>query len=111
MADAPDLTRARCVVHARREAAARCPECRRFFCRECVTEHGDRAICAACLGRLAGAGAERGRKSFQAVARAGQILLGIFAAWFFFYMVGEFLSSLPDAFHETSRGTGVPGPP
>jgi uncharacterized paraquat-inducible protein A len=111
VADAPDLTRARCVVHEQREAAARCPECRRFFCRECVTEHGDRAICAGCLEHLAATGAERGRRSFQAVARAGQILLGIFVAWFFFYMVGEFLSSLPDTFHETSRGTGVPGPP
>ena len=111
MADTVDLTRARCSVHGQREAAARCPECRRFFCRECVTEHGDRAICAACLERLARTGAERGRKSFQVVVRAAQVLLGIFAAWFFFYLVGAFLSSLPDTFHETSRGTGVPGPP
>jgi uncharacterized paraquat-inducible protein A len=111
VADAADLIRARCVVHARREAAARCPECRRFFCRECVTEHGDRAICAACLDRLARTGADRRRTSFLAAARAGQVLLGIVAAWFFFYMVGEFLSSLPDTFHETSRGTGAPGPP
>ena len=100
-----------CWNHEAREAVCRCPECGRSYCRECVTEHGDRAICAACLDRLARTGVERGRNSFRAVVRGGQILLGIFTAWFFFYMVGEFLSSLPDAFHETSRGTGAPGPP
>ena len=111
MADSPDLTRTRCSVHVQREAAARCPECRHFFCRECVTEHGDRAICADCLGRLARTGIHGGRRSFHLFVRAAQILLGILTAWFFFYMVGAFLSSLPDNFHETSRGTGVPGPP
>ena len=110
MADASDLTRARCVVHAQREAAARCPECRGFYCRECVTEHGDRAICAACLERLARTGRSRRPQSFRTVALAAQVLIGIFAAWFFFYVVGEFLSSLPDTFHETSRGTAG-GPP
>jgi hypothetical protein len=111
VADATDLIQARCFVHPQREAAARCPECRNFFCRECVTEHGFRAICAACLGRLARAGAVRDRTPWLAAGRAAQILVGLFAAWFFFYMVGEFLSSLPDRFHETSRAAGAADPP
>src|SRR5438132_254763 len=53
------LARQRCLNHLNREAVARCPECKRFFCRECVTEHEDRLICAACLKKLAKATARR----------------------------------------------------
>ena len=34
-----NLIHQRCSNHPGREAAVRCPECGRFFCRECVTEH------------------------------------------------------------------------
>jgi hypothetical protein len=43
----------RCFNHGMREAAARCPECGRFYCRECITEHDDRVLCSACLKKLA----------------------------------------------------------
>ena len=43
------LAHQRCFHHSLREAVARCPECRQFYCRECVTEHDDRMFCAACL--------------------------------------------------------------
>lgn len=111
MADASGLIGTRCNVHPQREAAARCPECRNYFCRECVTEHGDRAICATCLRRLARAGAKRRRLPLRAAGRAVQVLLGILAAWFFFYVAGEFLASLPDSFHETSRHANARGAP
>ncbi len=29
-----------------------------------------------------------------------QLLLGVLAAWFFFYLIGESLVSLPGSFHE-----------
>ena len=45
-----DLLHQRCFNHMLREAVACCPECRRYFCRECVTEHEDKVLCAACLG-------------------------------------------------------------
>src|SRR4051794_2910862 len=38
-----------CWNHEAREAVCRCPECGRSFCRECVTEHAARLLCAACL--------------------------------------------------------------
>jgi uncharacterized paraquat-inducible protein A len=111
VADASDLTRTRCHVHPHREAAARCPECLRFFCRECVTEHGERAMCGACLARLARGGRARRIGLLRIAGKALQVFIGVVTAWFFFYMVGGFLSSLPDTFHETSRGTGaVDGP-
>ena len=47
-----DLSLQRCRNHAEREAVARCPGCGHHFCRECVTEHDDRILCAACLRKL-----------------------------------------------------------
>jgi hypothetical protein len=39
----------RCSNHAARTAACRCPACHFFYCRECVTEHDGRMLCAACV--------------------------------------------------------------
>ena len=46
-----NLAARRCLVHPDREAAARCPSCRHYYCRECVVEHDTRFLCAACLQR------------------------------------------------------------
>jgi hypothetical protein len=89
----------RCFNHGEREAAARCPECGQFFCRECITEHEDRVICAACLGKLARIPLMK-RKGLIGVRLACQCLLGVIVAWFFFYLVGESLLALPTSFHE-----------
>lgn len=93
------LIHQRCFNHSLREAAARCPECGRFFCRECVTEHDDRVICAACLRHLAQAPLTQ-RAGFVAVVRVGQCVAGLMVAWLFFYLLGDLLVSLPDSFHE-----------
>ena len=42
----------RCLHHGEREAIARCPECGSFFCRECITEHDERVLCASCLAKI-----------------------------------------------------------
>lgn len=89
----------RCLNHQDREAVARCPECGRCFCRECITEHEDRVLCAACLRKLAHMPLLR-RRGFAGVLRFCQCLLGFFVAWFFFHLVGEALLSLPTSFHE-----------
>jgi hypothetical protein len=93
------LSQQRCLNHAEREAVARCPECGHCFCRECITDHDDRAICANCLRKLARVPLLQ-RPGFAGVLQIVQCLLGVFAAWFFFYLVGESLLSLPTAFHE-----------
>src|SRR5437867_12018246 len=95
----PSLAHQLCFNHAEREAVARCPECRRFFCRECVTEHDDRVICAACLRKLAHQPLLK-RPAFAAALRAMQCALGLFVAWFFFYLIGTGLLALPNSFHE-----------
>ena len=89
----------RCYNHLNREAAARCPECARVFCRECVSEHDDRVICAACLKRLGAKAAPRAY-SFSGILRLAGALLGLATAWFCFYQFGQVFLSLPTSFHE-----------
>ena len=95
----PSLTHQRCFNHARREAVGRCPECARFYCRECVTEHDDRLLCASCLKKLAPRPLTESRL-FLATLRACQCVLSLLAAWTFFYYVGQVLLRIPSSFHE-----------
>ncbi len=94
-----NLLHQRCFNHSLREAAARCPACGRFFCRECVTEHEERVVCAACLRKLVKPPFTQ-RSGFVALARAAQFAVGLFTVWLFFYLLGALLVSLPDSFHQ-----------
>ncbi|MEW6306681.1 MAG: rhomboid family protein [Verrucomicrobiota bacterium] len=95
----PSLTSQRCLHHSQREAVARCPECHQFFCRECITEHDDRVICAACLRKLVKA--ETSRKHWlRYVTRAAQLGGGVLLCWVMFYGLGRILISIPADFHE-----------
>jgi hypothetical protein len=89
----------RCSNHAVREAVARCPECRLYFCRECITEHDDRVLCTACLRKLTRAAAGT-RRGFAGMVRVLQCAAGVVIAWFFFFLIGERLARLSDSFHE-----------
>ena len=93
------LARQRCFHHAAREAVARCPECRQCYCRECITEHDDRVICASCLKKLATAEAPRARVRLN-LWPAAQLAGGFVFAWMLFYLSGRILLSLPDEFHD-----------
>jgi hypothetical protein len=97
----PNLSLQRCFNHSLREAAVRCPECRRFFCKECVAEHDDRVICAACLRKITASGTSKNR-AISAVIRSVPVIFGILIAWFFFFTIGETLLRLPSSFHDTS---------
>jgi len=94
-----ELNKKRCKNHGAREAVARCPECGRFFCRECITEHEERMLCAGCLGKIL-------KKTEPGVLRPVRILqavlffVGIIMLWLSFYAVGRILLGLPGAFHE-----------
>ena len=107
----PTLTRQRCWNHPEREAAVRCPSCERFYCRECVTEHAGRMVCAACLRAEFAAAERRPRPGSGTVGRAvrataagawqaAQVGGGIVLAWFFFHLAAQKLASLPENFHE-----------
>jgi len=91
-----------CLNHPIREAVARCPECGGFFCRECITEHEDRVICAQCLKklmelvRLTG----KGRLRFAGLSRVAYCALGLVIGWLFFYETGRILLLIPTSFHD-----------
>jgi hypothetical protein len=111
VAGVQSLTQSRCFNHAAREAVARCPECHHYFCRECVTEHDERVICAACLKKVAAAPLRR-RRGMAGVLRVGQLCAGVFLAWLFFYWTGQFLLRLPTSFHDGTawKGTWLDNP-
>jgi hypothetical protein len=94
-----NLLHQRCFNHAQREAAARCPGCGRFFCRECVTEHQDQVLCAACLRARTTPSFTR-RAGFVLGLRVVQCLVGLLTGWLFFFLIGRLLVSMPDSFHE-----------
>ena len=93
------LTHQRCFNHAGREAAARCPECGRFFCRECVTEHDERVICAACVKKLAGVSFTQ-RGAFVGVVRVLQLTVSLLFVWACFHLMGRALLAVPGKFHD-----------
>ncbi len=89
----------RCLNHAGREAAARCPACGHFYCRECVTEHGGRVLCAGCLARLTAPAAKRAHPLAR-ILGPSLAVVGLTTAWIFFYALGAVLLALPTAWHE-----------
>jgi hypothetical protein len=88
----------RCFNHAQREAAARCPDCGKFYCRECITEHDGRMICAHCL--LPGEAPRRKGRFLSGTLRALQLLIGVLVLWLAFFLLGRALLALPSSFHE-----------
>jgi uncharacterized paraquat-inducible protein A len=94
-----NLAHQRCFNHAGREAVARCPECGQCFCRECITEHDDRVVCAACLKKLTRRPLTR-HTAFLWLLRFTQCACGILIAWFFFFLIGDSLLKLPVSSHE-----------
>jgi len=90
----------RCWNHEAREAVCRCPECGRSFCRECVTEHEARLLCASCLVAVT-----RARHSPRGVVRrllpAAMALAGILLAWTVFYSAGEALILVTERLEQT----------
>jgi hypothetical protein len=94
---ASPLIHQRCWRHAGREAVARCPECARFYCRECVVEHLGRMICSDCVARITStAPTGRFHTARWTLFAAG----GFLVAWLIFYYLGVMLARIPSSFFE-----------
>ena len=93
------LSQQHCLNHALREAVARCPECKHFYCRECVTEHEDRVVCASCLKKVTLAASGK-KYSLAGLARVSLCAFGFLTAWLFFYWIGDALLSASTQFHD-----------
>ncbi|MBI5091025.1 MAG: rhomboid family protein [Candidatus Hydrogenedentes bacterium] len=95
------LAEQRCFNHAVREAAARCLDCKRFFCRECVTEHAGRMLCALCLVKASQSPQARRRaRAIAVLVRPAQVAASVLFLWLVFYAIGQGLLMLPDTFHK-----------
>lgn len=103
-ADKVEVSRQRCFYHYQREAVARCPECTRFYCRECVTEHEDRLLCAACLVKISEPSIQP-RRNFRTVAVLIQSAAGFIILWAVFYYVAQILLAIPSPVHEGTTWT------
>jgi len=95
------LAHARCFNHAHREAVARCPQCGRTFCRECIIEHDSRIICARCLAAPARKPAATWAPA-AAIAGGTWRVLSFLLLWAVFYYLGKILLLLPSSFHEAA---------
>lgn len=91
------LAHLRCWNHAGREAAVVCPECRRYFCRECATEHQGRMMCTTCVAAKSSV-TPRARSSGVALW-IGLAIGGLLLAWLAYYNLGLMLARIPAEFH------------
>ena len=96
------LVQARCQLHAEREAAARCPACRQSYCRECITEHDGRVVCASCLRKLTQK-SEHPVRNFRWLWRPVHLMIGLSISWVVFYSLGRVLLRIPSEWHEGTK--------
>lgn len=93
------LAQARCYQHVSREAVARCPDCERFYCRECVTEHDGRMICRSCLKLLLESENQQKVGWFSTVGGSVFAIIGFIFGVGVFYLIGRLLLRIPSNFH------------
>ena len=74
---------------------SRCPSCKRFYCRECVTEHDGRLLCVQCLS--AGTGVQARPAGTRWLLWAAGAVMGIVMAFLIFYTTGYVLQQVPPA--------------
>ena len=94
------LRQQRCTNHPQREASARCPECSHYYCRECITEHDDRVLCASCLAKIASK-QETSLHRWAWLPRFALALVAVAVIYLVFVLFGNILLSIPSKFHST----------
>jgi hypothetical protein len=94
----------RCWNHESREAVCRCPECSRSYCRECVTEHQARLLCAECLRKILAA-SNKGQSRVRKLYPAAMALAGLLLAWGIFYTAGQTMVRLVGRIERSARST------
>jgi hypothetical protein len=92
-----------CFNHTDRLASARCLECRHSFCRECITEHKGRLICAVCLRKCQPTAAPR--KSWRRIlALPAMGIAALCGSWLLFYTTGWWLEDITAPSSAAVRG-------
>jgi hypothetical protein len=73
--------------------------CGQSFCRECVSEHDLRMLCAECLRREASGAKPKAERRHLPVF-ALQFLGGLLLLWFTLWLAGRILVEIPVDFHD-----------
>jgi hypothetical protein len=94
------LRQQRCFHHPHREASARCPECGRYYCRECITEHDDRVVCASCLAKIT-LKQEKSARQWAILPRLALAVVAVAVVFVVILLIGNALLALPNQFHDT----------
>lgn len=93
------LAARRCYNHPERVVAVRCPECGRFYCRECASEFKDRFLCKICLESQL-LETKNSSSSLQGRLRRGAgFAVGLLLCWFLFYGLARMIFAIPGYFH------------
>jgi hypothetical protein len=90
----------RCWNHEAREAVCRCPGCSRGFCRECVAEHEQRLLCAACL--RAAVHTQPATSGNRLLARIALAVAGLLLAWVVIFLIGEAILTYTGRLEQTA---------
>lgn len=96
------LARQRCFNHAEREAVARCLSCEEHYCRECVSEHEGRYLCAACIARSAEAHTAAPTRSLP-LAGLVSLVVGLMVLSLVFFAYARLVFAIPAEFHFHER--------
>ena len=94
-----DLSLKKCFNHAAREAAARCLDCKNFFCAECITEHDGRLTCSNCLTKKADVKKESKPLPILKILAPFVILISITLTIIFFTLFSRVLYNSPEDYH------------
>ncbi len=93
------LASKRCFNHPDREVAILCPECGRFYCRECTSEYQDRFLCKICLDALLTGPVKVRSSFFSRLKPVLGLISGFLLTLFIFYVFAQVLYTMPSYFH------------
>ncbi len=89
-----------CTIHADRRSTARCPSCRKFYCRECITEHEGKLTCATCLSLSLEERAKPKQRRRWNLVPVIQVIIALMVSWAVFYLFAATIRDVPDEFHD-----------
>ena len=93
------LSKKKCFNHSGREAAARCLECKNFFCPECITEHDGRLTCSNCLYKESQKNESQSGFKIAYVFQGILTVVSVLLISIFFFFFARVLYNSPEEFH------------
>ena len=94
-----NLAAKRCFNHPDREVAIRCPQCGRFYCRECTSEFQDRFLCKDCLRGLQTVSSKPRLSLWGRLKPCLGVISGLLVSWLLFYGLAQTLYTIPAHVH------------